>query len=1084
MSYKKWNTALIDYYFNNNAEEEVILYCDEEIINEIGVSSNLGLLPDFINCVLADEEGRRTVFDSFFNHRNGKVSLNKKIISSHNLDFSIVLHETGIEKKISMTFFSCIITSILKNTLNTDSESYTKLQKLKNPTGYDELFKSIEKIYPKFINRKIGKHRYDGLIKFQAVLTKKENIEIEDVLYRNQLEFSEYESYETILNRVIRYCDGKLREKLQLSAKDECYKIWFENKFKNFRLESYQPNDKSDINISVEGEFALAFVTENDFRGLQLLTNVNPKSTQTNNGITILRSEINSKLENGYFPNSVRLENEESINLNEYKFEFTSDKTKTKIKSLSLQDIILLQKINSNFHIQTEHPYPNTETFILVKNDTKAIDHFKKLCNEKNINTDEIPFKNTIDIFGKNHILFISNNVTEPFYKKSFFEIRKNNDLIKKIGGYKPKGTVNTYLDVALPQFKLNISSFEENQLKISYLRKDLNNKEDKTCFGYSIDYETITVFIKDLDFQFESINIQINFEYNKIEIGSFDFLIESSKMKPMDIENDYVKLDKWGKETTTIPYYNILSLKGADAVNINGYRQLINFQENIREYSDYFIHLLSATFYKRDKNYIEKHQLKEIYQQALRFLNSKKGIDIPDSTYSYNNLLKYLVDLGFLQRKIIQISSNPKECYLLIVPTFTRIENSFTHGGSQIYILTGIYSRQFSYLLKSTADTHNIKINYKTRNSELEKLAENILLPDLVLIDNKFPFDEFKKICIENGLDFVKEDEHNIANSLLNFTASIGDFENIFKNQSSEIIQSNSLESIEKDLKPSEENFPRLRVIDTTDLYKAKTYFVEMEKDKFFKYHQPFSSKWLSLYLKNKRKDPLIIYRKKKSNATDFRYYPEIYLYKYDQFPTLVTKSLALLNNGIPSEKKIFITNSRFNENSKGFAFNIFLEYKISDDVDRRKNLAKILTGSENLENNDQIIDSVYFDNNPLTMELFTLKSFCFEKTNKFILIKRDDNVIAVLVLGNYSKPQSIFLASEILASEINIDTTIHQMVKIEMTEDVNAIISAVIKNDVAKIINYQSTINNCFIPPICTEDYNNEPILIIDNF
>jgi hypothetical protein len=225
------------------------------------------------------------------------------------------------------------------------------------------------------------------------------------------------------------------------------------------------------------------------------------------------------------------LENEESINLNEYKFEFTSNETKIKIKSLSLQDIILLQKINSNLYIQTEHPYPNTETFILVKNDTKALNHFKKLCDKNNINTNEIPFNNTIDIFGKNHLLYISNNVTEPFYKidkKSFFEISKNNDLIKKIGGYKPKGTVNTYLDVALPQFKLNISSFEESLLKISYLRKDLNNIEDKTCFGDSFDYETITIFIKDLDFQFDSINIQINFEYNNTEIGSFDFLIES----------------------------------------------------------------------------------------------------------------------------------------------------------------------------------------------------------------------------------------------------------------------------------------------------------------------------------------------------------------------------------------------------------------------------------------------------------------------------------------------------------------------------------------------------------------------------
>jgi hypothetical protein len=35
MSYKKCNEALIDYYFNENKTEGVILYCVEELINEI-----------------------------------------------------------------------------------------------------------------------------------------------------------------------------------------------------------------------------------------------------------------------------------------------------------------------------------------------------------------------------------------------------------------------------------------------------------------------------------------------------------------------------------------------------------------------------------------------------------------------------------------------------------------------------------------------------------------------------------------------------------------------------------------------------------------------------------------------------------------------------------------------------------------------------------------------------------------------------------------------------------------------------------------------------------------------------------------
>lgn len=347
MSYKKWNTALINYYFNNNSEEEVILYCDEEIINEIGSKNNIGSISDFINCVLADEKKRTGIFDSYFPHRNGNVALNRKIKANTDLKFSIVLYETGIEKKIPMTFFSYIILSILRKTINTDNEDYNRLQRLQNPPKYDELFESIEKNYSKFINRKIGKLRYEGLIKFQIVLTKSENVELEKILYKNQFEFSEYESYESILNRVIKYCDGKLREKLQRSVDDECYKIWFENKFKNFKLDYYKSNDPSNDTISIEGKFVLAFIETNEFKGLQLLTNVNPKEILTNGGITIFPSEINSKLENGYFPNSVQLENEKLVELKEYNF----IGTEINIKTLPVKDVIILQKITNHLYI-------------------------------------------------------------------------------------------------------------------------------------------------------------------------------------------------------------------------------------------------------------------------------------------------------------------------------------------------------------------------------------------------------------------------------------------------------------------------------------------------------------------------------------------------------------------------------------------------------------------------------------------------------------------------------------------------------------------------------------------------------------
>jgi hypothetical protein len=983
-----------------------------------------------------------------------------------------------------MTFFSYIVLSILKNTLSTDDENYTKLNHIKNPTEYDKLFFSIEKAYPKFINRKIGKHRYEGLIKFQIVLTKAEKDELEKTLYKNQLEFSEYETYESILNRVIRFCNGTLRDKLAASTKDECYKIWFENKFKNFKLDNYHSKSETVDQISIQGEFALAFIITNDFKGLRLLTNVNPKEILKNNGITVIPSDINSKLENGFFPNSVQLDNE--INVEKYNF----NGSEINIQSLPIDIYIFLQKISNSLYVQTIIPYPNTETYILVKNEVKILNQFKKISSDKNIPIDEITLENTKDIFGETYCLFFSKNVSHPDYKidkKNYLEIDKNIYKIQKIGGFRPNGTVNVYLDIALPQFKITISDFDQNKLKIGYLRKDLDNKEDKkNPFGHSIDNYIVTIFIKDPDFHINtSINIQVNFIYDGVEVESFDFLIESSKMKPIDTENDFVKLDKWAQESNPAePYYNVLSFKGIDPVKINNYRHIISPQTDLRAYTDYFVHLLSGAFYKNNKNYIEKSKLKEIYLYAIRFLNTRKGIDLIDGNFSFNNLLKYFIDLGFLQRRII----DSKECYLLIPPTFTKIEKSFTPGGSQIYLLTGLYNSKFTFLLKKIATDKKVMISYRKPKINIEQLPETFLLPDLMLIDFNFPFDEFKKECDENGLNFRVENEINFANTLLNFSASINDFETRFKNSSEEITNDVSFNNLEHSLKPSNENFPRLRVLETKKIYQPSTYFLETEKNIYYKYNQIFSSKWLNLFVKNKRKEPIIIFRKKRSEGNNFIYNPNIYLYKYDQFPSFVTKPLSLLNIGIPSEKKIFIYDSRFNKKSKEFVFNTFLEYDISDDIERRKKLAEILTGSNEIEKNDQIINSTYNDYSKIKITLFTSISFDFKTTNKFILIKNEDKIISFITLGNYHKPQTIYLSTEIRNSEnfinIDIDNQSYKMVRILPTEDINSLITAVIQNNTEKIKTYNIIQSINKISPIQISNYTNEEILIIDNY
>ena len=67
MTYYNWNKALLNYYFENENDQEVILYCDEEIINKIGSDKKIGNIEDFINvCLPNTKDERIKIYESFF----------------------------------------------------------------------------------------------------------------------------------------------------------------------------------------------------------------------------------------------------------------------------------------------------------------------------------------------------------------------------------------------------------------------------------------------------------------------------------------------------------------------------------------------------------------------------------------------------------------------------------------------------------------------------------------------------------------------------------------------------------------------------------------------------------------------------------------------------------------------------------------------------------------------------------------------------------------------------------------------------------------------------------------------------------
>lgn len=1084
-NYKKWNTALIDHFFTNNDKQEVILYCDEEVIDEIGKNNNIGTISDFVEQVI-DEEKRIQIYDSYFNDRQGNLSttINRNIKTSKGLKFSLLLHKKGIVKKVPLTYFSFIIVSILKHKLDDNKKEELGLNKIgSNPSGYDDLFYDIEKNYPNFIARKIGKHRYEGLIKFQVVLNRNENTELDKILFDKNLQFSEDEGYESILNRVIRYSNGSLREKLEQSIKDECYKIWFENKIKSFDIDKYCTSNNLEKKSTLEGEFALALFLSTEFRGLKLLTNVNPEEAITDGDISISNTYINSRLENGFFLNTVNINS--NVEIKEYCF---ADKEKNiSIKSLKLNDVIIFQKIKEGVYVQTINPYPNELTFTLIKNETKIVEKFKKWCEKKKVEIEDIAASVSNDLIGSSYLIVESKDFHTPYYKidKTYLKVDNNLLKVKKFGGYRPSGTLNTYLDVALPQFKLtSINDFDSKKFKVEFIRKDASVKDKKT-FGYNVIGNIVNVFIEDKDFNLDTtIFVEINFTYDKNDIGSFDFGIEASKMKKLDDEKDFVKLNKWGVVTTDQPYYNIKTLEGAEKVNLNTNAHTLDFKEDSREYSNYLINLLCAAFYKTEKNYLDKQKLKDIYESALIFLRTIEVVNIEENEYSFNNLLKHLLELGYLQKGIKKNDNGFNEVYFAIPPTFSRIEKAFSHGGGQVYLLTGLYSRSFLHYLKSYLEEKSIKTQYRKFSDDKNRFSETYLLPDLIFIDHNFSIEEFKEKCEENGFYFETETIHNVPNSLLNFVASIDDFENdnLDLNQKDNAsIDQDKILQYKSDLEPAKETeFPRLRVLKTDKAYIQKTKFIEYKENEFLRIRNKQLTDWLDIYIKYLRKEPFIVFEKKRSEG-NYIYTSELFTYKYTKLPNLISKALTHINVGVPSEQKLFIVNSTLNKRSKEFAFNIFYRYNISNNTDRRKQIVKTLTGSDEIENNVQIINSTRNNSVNITMELLQPidKKYC----DSFIMIKDGVFVNALIKLGNNSKPEAVFVKSEKSneSLEIKVDKKDLKMVAIDLGSDnINLIISNIIKGNFKQLKFLSSKV----LVDVLLEEYSKENIKIIDNY
>jgi len=994
MDYIKWNKALISHFFyQKNEVNEIILYADKTLINEIGQKENLGNYDDFLTCILIDFDKRCDLY-SFINHSKSRpVEINRSL-KNKITDFPQIINEAN--KSYDLIFFNYIIFYITIYLDNTDDSFYRNInsviskflplkKRVNTLDGLDHLFEEIEKWTTKkrngiFRARRIGQLSYMGLLNYQVVLKPEENSQFEETLYKHQIILNDNAIYPELANKIFPYIGrSTLRDKLKKAIKKQVYAEWFLNRALNFDHERFSESEKGE-KIQVFRKGNLAFKINTEKISLQLVTDTFLRP----NDIPDVSFSPSGKDKYGYY-------NDPIITSCPNRFQdvllSTNDKS-LELRNIKINEANFFQKADLNY-IQTLHPQKNYDIIVVVSKNNKAITNWEEWAsNGENIdNLDRITSNNLQSIFGENFVFYSASNIKQSYYRNIedgiiYSTNFTDNLYIKKLGGLKVNN--NLYLDVGLPHFELQDNELDFNDFNIKIYRNGAIDKD----IEFHCEKSTCHLFCNEGVIISQASIIIVKFLYKNLE-RSFDFSIVGTELKTPAIE-DLFKYDKWGVNgPKTEGYIRGNSVINGKNIELNASKHCLSGLKEKSSYNDnYFIFLLTAIFYKSDKNIITRKNINSAIDAALSYLESKKYI-IREDKFSRYNLINNLIALGYINS--IKNEGN-HQLFQLLPPGILKIEKVL-NSNTQVYQLTGARTRFMIQKIVAFCDENNIQIKFKRYNISENNSLEKALLPEIIYIDINKKLEKYLQNIKENFEQQIHvEQKYHLGDTLLHFIASIADFE---KTHLKTII---NLENQRLNY-PKDSNFPR--IIESQGIYieNGQTFvkkFIEKTENEFYNNTYP---KWSKLFIAHVWKTPLLL-MKRRFGDQSYNYAPELLIPSKIKLPEVVYRCCCIINHGIPKTIKVFLKNANDHFNVQEFTFMNFDQYNFSEKVDRREQLARILTGSTNLDDNPQILYMV--DNSKNKMEFLTCT---IDSDIKHALIIKDNNDQFIGLRSNYKQ-------------------------------------------------------------------------------
>ena len=933
-----WTAALTDQFFSRDSQEEVFLYVDEQILDKIGNENGLGDHNSFLNTVLVDNADRIDLYDKLYLQTNGYKPIrtpaeNRKLTSSNILKFASFI---GDKIKGAPFYFPYVILVMYYASQTAKSNDQAIGRNIKNQLGINDyesiiyLFNRLNNDYPRFRNKSRTRQRIIGLIKYQLLLSPSEIREINEALYKTLYKDDFTLTYLDKIRRIRNYVNDDVKSILSMSLLNPDYQYRINCLFEDFDLESYKNEIHSRSINNNNTEFAALYLDFSNGRGFRLLSTYRPEEEKTlvqdRNSFTFSPSIDSIDIYNNVF---VRYNNDEFVDLGDYSMR-SNDLV---IKPIALGNAAFFFKYGNGTYLQSIYHY-NRKVYVFIKKDrqNKYINQWEEWADQHARNCKRIDENYDVsDLTKNNWALYTADGLDAQYgdIAGDGWDLENRVKSIVKRGGIRCPGEKNVYLINALPYFE-----FPEiiNEQGLDLIIKEDDMSLESTDYRYFIHENRLIVdLLKDLNYE-ESRKISIIIKYLDPEAdeclstadypnGQIDFFVRGQRIC-YDQDALYC-FDRWGEKTDN----SNCKIKGNLVAGVKNYPlgQAAHVIERTYGLSDlsmdyfYFINLLASCVYMEPSGQITRDRLEQCINSAAMRLNLWTNDDgfVPKT-------ISMLINCGYLA------ADYGTRHYQTIPPAFMKIPRSFNVGGNQIWMLAGAYTRRFLTDLFSFCKNYKIKL--RLRYSEKLDQSRNSLklLPPIILLDGLFDPESFKATCPHHNFDIRKNSDQSL--DILSLIHSISEYRGTLVKVSREPIDFSRY-------KANSDEFPKIWE-DNPYTYNNHIYIEESNGGTVYK--PSISHGWNHLFCFYKRNNPFII--------KDAQH---IYINTDLHLPSLIQRSLFIMNVGIPSYKKVFICGSTSRQ-----LYTVMKAYNVNNE--RRMTLFRTLTGVDNVDENQFIRDKV----------------------------------------------------------------------------------------------------------------------------